>query len=60
MRRVFPISIGFPGVTGYSSGFVSDLFGEQVFKGFIVGKFDGPLLFGGSLLSSRHSGDPPC
>jgi len=59
MRRAFPISIGFSGISGDPLGFVSDLFGEQVFKGFIIGKLKGPLL-SGAFLSSRHSGDLPC
>jgi hypothetical protein len=59
MRRLFPISIGFPGVSGNPLRFVAPLFTEQVLKGFIVGQFDGMLFFG-SLLSSSHSGYLPC
>jgi hypothetical protein len=46
MRRLFPISIGFPGVSGNPLRFVAPLFTEQVLKGFIVGQFDGMLFFG--------------
>jgi hypothetical protein len=59
MRRLFPISIGFSGVSGNSFRFVPALFAEQMLKGFVVGKFDGMLFFG-SLLSSSHSGDLLC
>jgi len=59
MRRLFPISIGFSGFSGNPLRLVPTLFAEQMLKGFIVGKFDGMLFFG-SLLSSRHSGDLPC
>jgi hypothetical protein len=59
MRRAFPISIGFSGISGNPLGFVSDLFREQMLHSFIIGKFKGPLLLG-ALLSSRHSGDLPC
>jgi hypothetical protein len=59
MRRLFPISIGFPGVSGNPLRFVAPLFTEQVLKGFIVREFNGALLFG-SLRSLSHSGDLPC
>ncbi len=59
MRRVFPIPIGFPGVTGNPLGFVSCLFREQVLHSLIVRKLDGSFLFG-PLLPSSHSGDLPC
>jgi hypothetical protein len=45
MGRLFPISIGFSGVAGNPLRFVPALFSEEMFKGFVVGKFDGMLLF---------------
>jgi hypothetical protein len=58
MGRFFLIPIGFSG--GFLEP-VAGLFPEQVLKGFVVGKLDGPLLLrGGSLLPFTHSGDLPC
>jgi hypothetical protein len=61
MGGFFPIGIGLSGFVGNLFELVTNLFSEELFQGFIVGKFDGVLLYDGSLLlSSRHSGDLQC